>query len=87
MLWFSPLLASALFIATFAAGARPILALTKGKDPADLLLILMFLVPFEPTELLIMNLFASFARPWATLWGDTSSRREFAHCAAFHEKG
>jgi O-antigen/teichoic acid export membrane protein len=73
------LLASALFITTFATGARPTLAFfTKGREPAGPLLILTFLVPFEPTELLIMNLFASFARTWATVWGDTSSRRKFA---------
>jgi len=63
------LLISGLFIATFAVASRPILALlTKGKEPAGLLLILMFLVPIETTELLIVNLFACFARTRAIFW-------------------
>jgi O-antigen/teichoic acid export membrane protein len=64
------LLISGLFVVTFAVASRPILALlTKGREPAGLLLILMFLVPLETTELLIMNLFACFARTREIFWG------------------
>ncbi len=64
------LLISGLFVVTFAVASRPILALlTKGREPAGLLLILMFLVPLETTGLLIMNLFACFARARAIFWG------------------
>lgn len=63
------LLISGLFVVTFAVASRPILALlTKGREPAGLLLILMFLVPLETTGLLIMNLFACFARARAIFW-------------------
>ena len=64
------LLISGFFIRSFAVAARPILALlTKGREPAGLLLILMFLIPLETTELLIMNLFACFARTREIFWG------------------
>jgi O-antigen/teichoic acid export membrane protein len=64
------LLISGLLIATFALASGPILALlTKGKEPAGLLLILMFLVPLETADLLIMNLFACFARTREIFWG------------------
>jgi O-antigen/teichoic acid export membrane protein len=64
------LLISGLIIVTFAAASGPILALlTKGREPAGLLLILMFLVPLETTDLLIMNLFACFARAREIFWG------------------
>ena len=64
------LLISGLLIATFAVASGPILALlTKGKEPAGLLLILMFLVPLETADLLIMNLFACFARAREIFWG------------------
>jgi O-antigen/teichoic acid export membrane protein len=64
------LLISGLLILTFAVASGPILALlTKGKEPASLLLILMFLVPLETADLLIMNLFACFARAREIFWG------------------
>lgn len=64
------LLISGLLIATFAVASRPILALlTKGREPAGLLLIVMFMVPLETTDLLIMNLFACFARAREIFWG------------------
>jgi len=64
------LLISGFLIATFAAASGPILALlTKGREPAGLLLILMFLVPLETLDLLIMNLFACFARTREIFWG------------------
>ncbi len=64
------LLISSLLVVTFAVASGPILALlTKGREPAGLLLILMFLVPLETTDLLIMNLFACFARPREIFWG------------------
>jgi len=64
------LLISGFLIATFAVASHPILALlTKGREPAGLLLILMFLVPLETASLLIMNLFACFARTRAIFWG------------------
>jgi O-antigen/teichoic acid export membrane protein len=64
------LLISALLIVTFAVASGPILALlTKGREPAGLLLILMFLVPLETTDLLIMNLFACFGRAREIFWG------------------
>jgi O-antigen/teichoic acid export membrane protein len=64
------LLISGLLIVTFAVASGPILALlTKGKEPASLLLILMFLVPLETADLLIMNLFACFARAREIFWG------------------
>jgi O-antigen/teichoic acid export membrane protein len=64
------LLISCLLVATFAVASGPILALlTKGREPAGLLLILMFMVPLETTNLLIMNLFACFARAREIFWG------------------
>src|ERR1700730_18230666 len=64
------LLISGFLIVTFAVAAGPILALlTKGREPASLLLILMFLVPLETADLLIMNLFACFARVREIFWG------------------
>jgi O-antigen/teichoic acid export membrane protein len=64
------LLISGLFVATLAVASGPILAiLTKGKEPAGLLLILMFMIPLETTELLIGNLFACFARTRVIFWG------------------
>ena len=64
------LLISGLFVVTFAVASHPILTLlTKGREPAGLLLILMFLVPLETTDLLIMNLFACFARTREIFWG------------------
>jgi O-antigen/teichoic acid export membrane protein len=64
------LLISGLLIGTFAVASGPILALlTKGREPAGLLLILMFLVPLETADLLIMNLFACFARSREIFWG------------------
>ncbi len=64
------LLISGLLIVTFAVASGPILALlTKGREPAGLLLILMFLVPLETADLLIMNLFACFARAREIFWG------------------
>jgi O-antigen/teichoic acid export membrane protein len=64
------LVVSGLLIVTFALASGPILGLlTKGREPAGLLLILMFLVPLETTDLLIMNLFACFARAREIFWG------------------
>src|SRR5437870_4078262 len=64
------LLISSLLVVTFAVASGPILALlTKGREPAGLLLILMFLVPLETTNLLIMNLFACFSRAREIFWG------------------
>jgi O-antigen/teichoic acid export membrane protein len=64
------LLISGFLIATFAIASGPILALlTKGREPAALLLILMFLVPLETTDLLIMNLFACFTKAREIFWG------------------
>ena len=64
------LLISGLLIAIFAVASGPILVLlTKGREPAGLLLILMFLVPLETAELLIMNLFACFTRTREIFWG------------------
>jgi O-antigen/teichoic acid export membrane protein len=64
------LLISGFLIATFAVASHPILALlTKGREPVGLLLILMFLVPLETASLLIMNLFACFARAREIFWG------------------
>jgi O-antigen/teichoic acid export membrane protein len=64
------LLISGLLIATFAVASHPILALlTRGKEPAGLLLVLMFLLPLETMDLLIMNLFACFARAREVFWG------------------
>jgi O-antigen/teichoic acid export membrane protein len=64
------LLVSGLLIVTFAVASGPILALlTKGREPASLLLILMFMIPLETTNLLIMNLFACFARAREIFWG------------------
>jgi len=64
------LLISCLLIVIFAVASGPILALlTKGREPAGLLLILMFLVPLEATNLLIMNLFACFSRAREIFWG------------------
>jgi O-antigen/teichoic acid export membrane protein len=64
------LLISSILIVTFAVASGPILALlTKGREPVGLLLILMFLVPLETTDLLIMNLFACFARAREIFWG------------------
>ena len=64
------LLISGFLIGTFAAASHPILALlTKGKEPAGLLLILMFLVPLETASLLLMNLFACFGRSREIFWG------------------
>jgi O-antigen/teichoic acid export membrane protein len=64
------LLISGLLIAIFGLAPGPILALlTKGREPAGLLLILMFLVPLETTNLLIMNLFACFSRTRQVFWG------------------
>src|SRR5438477_3515641 len=63
-------LMSSLLIVTFASASGPILALlTKGREPAGLLLILMFLVPLEAADLLIMNLFACFGRAEDIFWG------------------
>src|SRR6266851_4795863 len=64
------LLISGLLVSTFAFASGPILALlTKGREPAGLLLILMFLVPLETTDILVMNLFACFARARVIFWG------------------
>jgi O-antigen/teichoic acid export membrane protein len=64
------LLISGFLIVTFAVASGPILALlTKGREPPGLLLILMFLVPLETANLLIMNLFACFARTREIFWG------------------
>src|ERR1700737_1920507 len=64
------LLISSLLIGTFAVTSHSLLALiTKGKEPVGLLLILMFLIPLETTELLVMNLFACFARAREIFWG------------------
>ena len=64
------LLISILLIVIFAVASGPILSLlTKGREPAGLLLILMFLIPLETTDLLIMNLFACFARAREIFWG------------------
>jgi O-antigen/teichoic acid export membrane protein len=64
------LLISGLLVLTFALASGPILALlTKGREPAGLLLILMFMVPLETTDVLIMNLFACFARAREIFWG------------------
>src|SRR5260370_710759 len=64
------LLIGGLLIATFAVASGPILVLLrKGREPAGLLLILMFMVPLETVNLLIMNLFACFARAREIFWG------------------
>jgi O-antigen/teichoic acid export membrane protein len=64
------LLISCLLLVTFAVASGPILTLlTKGREPAGLLLILMFMVPLETADLLIMNLFACFARAREIFWG------------------
>jgi O-antigen/teichoic acid export membrane protein len=64
------LLISGLLIGTFAAASHAILALlTKGREPAGLLLILMFLIPLETMGLLVMHLFACFARAREIFWG------------------
>ncbi len=64
------LLISGIFVAALAVASGPILALlTKGKEPAALILILMFLIPMETTDLLIMNLFACFAQARIIFWG------------------
>jgi O-antigen/teichoic acid export membrane protein len=61
---------SGLFVAAFGVAARQILSLlTHGREPAGLLLILIFLVPLETLEILIMNLFACFARAKTIFWG------------------
>ena len=70
VVYFVTLCLSGLFVLAFAVASRPILALlTKGREPAGLLLILMFLVPLETMELLIMNLFACFGRASEIFWG------------------
>jgi O-antigen/teichoic acid export membrane protein len=70
MVFATTLLISGLLIVTFGLASDPILALlTKGREPAGLLLILMFLVPLETTNLLIMNLFACLSRARAIFWG------------------
>lgn len=64
------ILISAVLIMTFVIASHPILMfLTKGKESPGLLLILMFLVPLEATDLLIINLFACFARVREVFWG------------------
>ncbi|MBS1801658.1 MAG: flippase [Acidobacteria bacterium] len=64
------LLISSFLIVTFGVMSGPILAfLTKGREPAGLLLILMFLIPLETTDLLIMNLFACFGKTREIFWG------------------
>ena len=64
------LLISGLLLLTFAVASGPILALlTKGREPAGLLFILMFMVPLEITDLLIMNLFACFGRAREVFFG------------------
>jgi O-antigen/teichoic acid export membrane protein len=64
------ILISGLLIVTFIVASGPILTLlTKGREPAGLLLILMFMVPLESMDLLIMNLFACFARAREIFWG------------------
>lgn len=64
------LLISGVLLSIFATWSGPILALlTKAREPADLLLILMFLVPLETFDLLIMNLFACFGRTREIFWG------------------
>ncbi len=61
---------SALFLGVFCVASRQILGLlTHGREPAGLLLILIFLVPLETLEILIMNLFACFARARIIFWG------------------
>jgi O-antigen/teichoic acid export membrane protein len=63
-------LISAFFIAAFSLASEPILALmTNGREPSGTLLILMFLIPLETTEVLIMNLFACFGKTTVILWG------------------
>lgn len=42
--------------------------LTQGREPSGLLLILMFLVPLESLDLLVVNLFACFNRAHAIFW-------------------
>src|SRR5438270_11778694 len=64
------LLISGLLIAAFIVAPHLIMAvLTKGREPVGLLLILMFLVPLESTDLLIINLFACFGRAREIFWG------------------
>ncbi|WP_263368584.1 oligosaccharide flippase family protein [Edaphobacter bradus] len=64
------LLISCSLITIFAVASHPILEiLTKGREPVGLLLILMILIPLETTDLLIMNLFACFARTREVFWG------------------
>jgi len=61
---------SSLFIVAFCVASRQILGLlTHGREPVGLLLILIFLVPLETLEILIMNLFACFARAKIIFWG------------------
>jgi O-antigen/teichoic acid export membrane protein len=64
------LLISGVLTVSFTLASGPILALlTKGREPAGLLLILIFMVPLETMALLIMNLFACFARAREIFWG------------------
>jgi O-antigen/teichoic acid export membrane protein len=61
---------SGFFIAVFGLASRPILGLlTQGREPVGLVWILIFLVPLETLEILIMNLFACFARAGMIFWG------------------
>ena len=61
---------SAVFVTMFWVASEPILALlTKGKEPHDLLQVLVLLIPLETVEVLIMNLFACFNKTRAIFWG------------------
>jgi len=63
------LLLSGLLVGAFAAAPNVILGfLTKGREAPGLLLILMFLVPLEALDLLIVNLFACFGRARIIFW-------------------
>lgn len=63
------LLIGGLLLGGFAIGSDPLMALlTKGKEPSGLLLVLMFLVPLESFDVLVMNVFACFARANRIFW-------------------
>lgn len=64
------ILISGLLVVGFILAPQLIMTvLTKGREPVSLLLILLFLVPLESTDLLIINLFACFGRAREIFWG------------------
>jgi O-antigen/teichoic acid export membrane protein len=55
-------LACSMVAAFFVAPHQIALLLTKGREPVPLLLIIIFLVPLEAMDVLLMNLFACYGR-------------------------